>query len=56
MNDFSWFQSAVPVTRRWSEPFSSFLAVAAAMYYTRRIDWYSSLASNMAGAPPLDEA
>jgi len=39
---------------------ASFLAVAAAMYYTRRIDWYGSLAGStapeLAGAPPLEEA
>jgi inner membrane protein len=39
---------------------TSFLAVAAAMYYTRRIDWYSSFAGSsarkVAGAPPLEEA
>ena len=39
---------------------TSFLAVAAAMYYTRTIDWYSCLAgstaSKVAGLPPLNEA
>ena len=31
---------------------ASFLAVAAAMYFTRSIDWYSSLASPGGAAPP----
>lgn len=39
---------------------SSFLAVAAAMYYTRTIDWYgsvpSSTAANVAGVPPPERA
>jgi len=39
---------------------TSFLAVAAAMYYTRRIDWYSSFAGStapkLAGTPPLEQA
>ena len=30
---------------------SSFLALAAAMYFTRRIDWYSSLAGIRAQTP-----
>ena len=29
---------------------ASFLAVAAAMYFTRRIDWYSSLAAGQAAS------
>jgi inner membrane protein len=29
---------------------TSFLAVAAAMYFTRRIDWYSSLAAGQAAS------
>src|SRR5262249_34198630 len=37
---------------------TSFLVVAAAMYYTRKIDWYSSFAGSsarkLAAAPPLE--
>jgi len=32
---------------------SSFLAVAATMYLTRKIDWYSSLAGMNASEPPI---